>query len=31
MISPSLYCERCGTYLDSDSRYCHQCGKVVII
>ena len=31
MITSPLYCERCGTYLDSDSRYCHQCGKVIII
>lgn len=30
MITLPLYCERCGTYLDSDSRYCHQCGKVII-
>jgi hypothetical protein len=32
MISSSPhYCERCGSYLDSDSRYCHECGKAIII
>jgi hypothetical protein len=31
MISSPQYCERCGSYLDSDSLYCHECGKVIII
>lgn len=31
IISSPRYCERCGTFLDSDSRYCHECGKVVEI
>lgn len=30
-ISSPHYCERCGSYFDSDSRYCHECGKVIII
>jgi tRNA(Ile2) C34 agmatinyltransferase TiaS len=31
VITAPRSCERCGSSLDSDSRYCHECGKIITI